>query len=67
MMGPMADDPGRHDLRAVFGRAAGDYQRSRPVLREEAGLTHSDVARQLEWSPSKVSRIEDWQVPRPDR
>lgn len=30
-------------------------------LREEAGLTHSDVARRLEWSPSKVSRIETGQ------
>jgi SAM-dependent methyltransferase len=28
----MADDPRWHDLRAVFNRAAGDYQRSRPVL-----------------------------------
>ena len=27
-------------------------------LREEAGLTHAEVARRLEWSPSKVSRIE---------
>jgi hypothetical protein len=30
-------------------------------IREEAGLTHSDVARRLEWSPSKVSRIETGQ------
>lgn len=30
-------------------------------LREEAGLTHSEVARRLEWSPSKVSRIETGQ------
>jgi transcriptional regulator with XRE-family HTH domain len=30
-------------------------------LREEAGLTHSDVGRLLEWSPSKVSRIETGQ------
>jgi SAM-dependent methyltransferase len=28
----MEDDRGRHDLRAVFNRAAEDYQRSRPVL-----------------------------------
>jgi protein-L-isoaspartate O-methyltransferase len=28
----MEDDPRRHDLRAVFNRAAEDYQRSRPVL-----------------------------------
>src|SRR5689334_6251577 len=32
----MEDDPRRHDLRAVFNRAAEDYQRSRPVL--PAGL-----------------------------
>ncbi len=30
-------------------------------LREEAGLTHSEVARRLEWSASKVSRIETGQ------
>jgi len=30
-------------------------------LREEAGLTHSEVARRLEWSPSKISRIETGQ------
>ena len=30
-------------------------------LREEAGLTHAEVARRLEWSPSKVSRIETGQ------
>jgi transcriptional regulator with XRE-family HTH domain len=30
-------------------------------LREEAGLTHSEVARHLEWSASKVSRIETGQ------
>jgi transcriptional regulator with XRE-family HTH domain len=30
-------------------------------LREQAGLTHSEVARRLEWSPSKVSRIETGQ------
>src|SRR5215471_12990838 len=30
-------------------------------LREEADLTHSEVARRLEWSPSKVSRIETGQ------
>jgi len=30
-------------------------------LREEAGLTHNDVARRLEWSASKVSRIETGQ------
>lgn len=30
-------------------------------LREEAGLTHSDVGRRMEWSPSKVSRIETGQ------
>jgi transcriptional regulator with XRE-family HTH domain len=30
-------------------------------LREEAGLTNSDVGRLLEWSPSKVSRIETGQ------
>src|SRR5260370_6453212 len=29
--------------------------------REQAGLTHSEVARRLEWSPSKVSRIETGQ------
>ena len=27
-------------------------------LREEAGLTHSEVARRLDWSASKLSRIE---------
>jgi transcriptional regulator with XRE-family HTH domain len=30
-------------------------------LREEAGLTHSEVAHRLEWSPSKLSRIENGQ------
>jgi transcriptional regulator with XRE-family HTH domain len=30
-------------------------------LREEAGMTHAEVGRQLEWSPSKVSRIETGQ------
>jgi transcriptional regulator with XRE-family HTH domain len=30
-------------------------------LREEAGLTHNEVGRSLEWSPSKVSRIETGQ------
>jgi len=30
-------------------------------LREEAGLTHSEVARRLEWSASKLSRIENGQ------
>jgi transcriptional regulator with XRE-family HTH domain len=30
-------------------------------LREEAGLTHSEVAHRLEWSPSKLSRIETGQ------
>ncbi len=30
-------------------------------LREEAGLTHAEVARQMEWSASKVSRIETGQ------
>jgi transcriptional regulator with XRE-family HTH domain len=30
-------------------------------LREEAGLTHSEVARRLEWSASKLSRIETGQ------
>ncbi len=30
-------------------------------LREEAGLTHAEVARQLEWSASKLSRIETGQ------
>jgi transcriptional regulator with XRE-family HTH domain len=30
-------------------------------LREEAGLTHSEVARRLEWSASKLSRIESGQ------
>ncbi|MBV9450158.1 MAG: helix-turn-helix domain-containing protein [Streptosporangiaceae bacterium] len=30
-------------------------------LREEAGLNHSEVAHQLEWSPSKLSRIENGQ------
>jgi hypothetical protein len=30
---------------------------SRAVHREEAGLTHSEVARRLEWSASKLSRI----------
>jgi transcriptional regulator with XRE-family HTH domain len=30
-------------------------------LREEAGLTHSEAGRHLEWSASKVSRIETGQ------
>ena len=30
-------------------------------LREQAGLTHSEVAHRLEWSPSKLSRIENGQ------
>ena len=30
-------------------------------LREEAGLTHGEVAHRLEWSPSKLSRIENGQ------
>jgi transcriptional regulator with XRE-family HTH domain len=30
-------------------------------LREEAELTHSEVAHRLEWSPSKLSRIENGQ------
>ena len=30
-------------------------------LREEAGLTHSEVAQRLEWSPSKLSRVETGQ------
>jgi transcriptional regulator with XRE-family HTH domain len=30
-------------------------------LREEAGLTHSEVAQRLQWSPSKISRIETGQ------
>lgn len=30
-------------------------------LREEAGLTHSEVARRLEWSASKLSRVETGQ------
>jgi transcriptional regulator with XRE-family HTH domain len=30
-------------------------------LREEAGLTHSEVARRLDWSASKLSRIETGQ------
>ena len=30
-------------------------------LREEAGLTHTEVAHRLEWSPSKLSRIENGQ------
>lgn len=30
-------------------------------LREEAGLTYSEVAHRLEWSPSKLSRIENGQ------
>jgi transcriptional regulator with XRE-family HTH domain len=30
-------------------------------LREEAGMTHAEVARRLEWSASKVSRIETGQ------
>jgi transcriptional regulator with XRE-family HTH domain len=30
-------------------------------LREEAGLTHAEVARRLEWSASKLSRIETGQ------
>src|SRR5262245_34702127 len=30
-------------------------------LREGAGMTHAEVARLLEWSPSKVSRIETGQ------
>lgn len=30
-------------------------------MREDAGLTHSEVARRLEWSASKVSRIETGQ------
>jgi transcriptional regulator with XRE-family HTH domain len=30
-------------------------------LREEAGLTRSEVGRLLEWSPLKVSRIETGQ------
>ncbi len=30
-------------------------------LREEAGLNHSEVAHRLEWSPSKLSRIENGQ------
>lgn len=31
-------------------------------LRESAGMTQEDVAGQLEWDPSKLSRIENRQV-----
>lgn len=30
-------------------------------LREDAGLTHAEVGRRLEWSASKVSRVETGQ------
>ena len=35
MMSFLADDSRRHGLRTVFGRAAGDYQRTRPVCPPE--------------------------------